>query len=659
MSGVFLDSAVEGLEYVAGSAAKASTDATGKFTCLTGDRISFSVGGIALGSANCSGIITPLTLADTTDAKDVRVVNRLLALQLLDDDDDASNGIRITSAVKAALASAKLDFTLAAADFAKALAAVLPAVTDGTGALYSERPVDDRRRLLAREYFESTLASQLATPAVETVTQTTGVGSISANVTRQMIQFDDKFYIPYSGSNPATKADFAKGFLPAYGSGLSLKGKRADGTLEFYAITDRGPNATTGPITPITDGSSTTGTASSTVFPSPGFTPSIGLVTLGKDGAKLESTLPIKFSATQNANGRVQPRGTTGNTGEQILDDTFTYPGDKLGYSEYGLDTETVVVDAARNALWVSDEYGPFIVRIDPATGIVQKKYRPGTGPTDLPAVLAKRRANRGMEGLTIEVASGKLHGFLQSPLDDGKADYTTTAIPGATNKPENVRDYARFVRWIEFNPSTEQTKLYALPIDNTWYSQGKTGNAKLGDVVSLGNGKFIAIEQGARASDGKVFNDLVLIEIPSNATDITALGSDLEKSSLTGSNVNGADYSTVVPLKKTRLFNLNAAGWLAEKAEGLALVDENTLALTNDTDFGVSLVVLDANGQEIEGSDVTKCTVDASGKIVDNGKCAKGAAGFRFTKNDIYDRAQRLWTIKFSKKLSEYSTAN
>mgnify|MGYP007123302976 FL=1 len=99
----------------------------------------------------------------------------------------------------------------------------------------------------------------------ETVTQTTGVGSIRATVTRQDVQFDDRFYFPYEGQHPATKADFPKGFLPAYGSGLALKGRRADGTLEFYAITDRGPNATTGPVTQITDGSNPAGFALSLI----------------------------------------------------------------------------------------------------------------------------------------------------------------------------------------------------------------------------------------------------------------------------------------------------------------------------------------------------------------------------------------------------------
>jgi hypothetical protein len=38
------------------------------------------------------------------------------------------------------------------------------------------------------------------------------------------------------------------------------------------------------------------------------------------------------------------------------------------------------VVDKKRNVLWVSDEYGPFIVKIDPATGIILNKYAPGSG---------------------------------------------------------------------------------------------------------------------------------------------------------------------------------------------------------------------------------------------------------------------------------------
>ena len=48
-TGVFLDGAVGGLDYVAGSAAKASTNAKGEFICNAGETVAFSVGGLALG----------------------------------------------------------------------------------------------------------------------------------------------------------------------------------------------------------------------------------------------------------------------------------------------------------------------------------------------------------------------------------------------------------------------------------------------------------------------------------------------------------------------------------------------------------------------------------------------------------------------------------
>jgi hypothetical protein len=378
------------------------------------------------------------------------------------------------------------------------------------------------------------------------------------------------------------------------------------------------------------------------------------VISLGKTGAVLKSSTPIKFSSTINASGLSIAAGKVGSSGEVPLTDAAKYDATtKTLFSDYGIDTESIVLDTARNALWVSDEYGPFILKIDLSTGIILKKYQAGTGAADLPAVLLKRRANRGMEGLSLEVASGKLHGFIQSPLDDGKASFIVPGASVATS--ESIKDYAKFNRWVEFDPSTEKTKLYAYPLDAAIYSGGKTGGAKLGDLISLGNGKFIVIEQGA-GTDGKVFNRLMLVQIPNNVTDIATLGTDLEKSSMTGTAMNAANYANVVVLKKTLLLDLNAAGWLAEKAEGLALVDENTLALVNDDDFGLKTIVQTASGAIVEGADVTKCTVDIKGALTTSSGtgCAAGNTT-RVTRGADTERPNRLWLIKFTKKLNDF----
>jgi hypothetical protein len=644
ITGVFLDGAVENLDYVAGTAAKASTNAKGEFTCYAGDTVSFSVGGIALGSAACAATITPLQLAGVTDVKDVKVVNRLLTLQLLDDDSDPANGIKLTADAKTALASKSADFSATAATFNTALGANLAAA----GAKYAARSIDDSRRALVREHFEDTLASKVGMPVNESFTQTTPLGAVAVTVTRYQMLAATSYYIPYEGANAKVKEDFPLGFLPSYGSSIAFKGTTANGDLEFYGLTDRGPNGD-GPNLPSLTGSGVTGAK---IFPSPSFTPAFGVITVGKNGAVLTSTTPLKVSATVNASGLPVAPGAVGNSSELPVMDAMKYDASsKATFNAGGIDSEAIVVDKKRNVLWVSDEYGPFIVKIDPATGIILNKYAPGSG---LPEIFLKRRANRGMEGLALDTSTDKLHGFLQSPLTDGNANYSVTG------KSEAVERYARFTRWAEFDPTTGTSgKMYAYPLDGADYQDGRTGNAKLGDVVALGNGKFIVIEQGA-APGGKVFNKLMLVEIGA-ATDIAAAAynvttSDLEKSSMGGVAVNGADWKSVTTLKKTLLLDLNAIGWLAEKAEGLTIVDGNTLALANDNDFGLKTKVYNAAGVAVDDADVTKCNIDASGAIITSSSagCAAGNT-IRVARGTDLERPSRLWLIKFTKALTAF----
>lgn len=644
VTGIFLDGAVENLDYVAGTAARASTSAKGEFTCYAGDTVSFSVGGIALGSAPCAATITPLQLAGVSDVKDSKVVNRLLALQLLDEDSDPSNGIKITADVKAALANKSADFSLEASAFGTAMSANLTTA----GAKYAARTIDDSRRALVREHFEDTLASKVGTPVVESFTQNTPLGAVAVSVTRYQIQAAASYYVPYEGSNAKVKEDFPQGFLPSYGSSLAFKGSNANGDLEFYGLTDRGPNGD-GPNLPALSGSGLTGAK---IFPAPSFTPAFGVITVGKSGAVLTSSTPIKVSASVNASGLPVAPGNVGNSAELPVFDAMKYDaGSKATFNAGGVDTEAIVVDKKRNVLWVSDEYGPFILKIDPATGIILSKYAPGSG---LPDIFLKRRANRGMEGLTLDTSTDLLHGFLQSPLTDGSATYSVTG------KSEAVERYARFTRWIEFNPGTGSSgKMYAYPLDAADYQDGRTGNAKLGDLVALGNGKFIVIEQGA-APNGKVFNKLMLVEIGA-ATDIGAASynvktSDLEKSSMSGAAVNGADWKSVTTLKKTLLLDLNAIGWQAEKAEGLTIVDSNTLALANDNDFGLKTKIFTAAGVAVDDADVTKCTIDAAGAIITSSAAGCNAANtIRVARGEDRERPGRLWLIKFGKALTAF----
>lgn len=279
--------------------------------------------------------------------------------------------------------------------------------------------------------------------------------------------------------------------------------------------------------------------------------------------------------------------------------------------------------------------------------------------------MLAQRRANRGMEGLARD-AAGKLHGFLQSPIDplDGKGKSLESASDprnldqdanGDTKDKLKLKDYAQLNRWLEFDPATGASRMYAYPLNfpvtgQTW-DRNRTGSVKLGDVVALGAGKFLVIEQGADAN-GAVRNFLMLVEIPANVSDIVALGNELEKNSIDGSTPSATPWSSVVTLKKTLLLDLNQAGWLAEKAEGLTLVDDRTVGLINDNDFGLRSILIDATGGEVAGSP-EDCKLDAATGVLS--ACPGGASTARVGLGLQRERATRLWLIKFPQPLSSY----
>lgn len=446
-------------------------------------------------------------------------------------------------------------------------------------------------------------------------------GDVGVTVTRHVIQADFAFHVPYEGGDPVVGAQFPNGFFPSFGSGLAFKGVAADGALELFCLTDRGPNGD-GPMVPA---HSEQGLSESKIFPAPSFTPSIGILRLDQEGARIASVTPMKLPGGDAVSGLPLPHGAPGSSGEVPLSDSLRFdPGSKAVFHAGGIDSEALAWDARRQCLWITDEYGPFLVSVDPATGTLRSRYGPGQG---LPSVLSMRRPNRGMEGMTLDPASDRIHAFLQSPLSDPE--------------DKDVERHARFVRWIEFDPQAGATvAMYAYPLDPADFADGRTGNAKLGDLVALGGGKFVVIEQG-EGVNGHIFNRLMLVEI-AQASDIAACGPALEKSSISG----GAQWAGIKPMSKRVLLDLNAIGWVAEKAEGLTLVDACTLAMSNDNDFGMKSRVYDAGGKEIGGADATALEADAGGNIIGGGTVRVAHAAEK-------ERPLTLWLLRFDRPLA------
>lgn len=114
-TGVFLDSPVSGLYYETATQS-GTTSASGEFQYLPGESVTFSLGGITLGSSSASGQVTPLDLVGANSIEDAkarglfnRLVNLLVFLQSLDRDHNPDNGIDLTD-LHAALVNEELNF---------------------------------------------------------------------------------------------------------------------------------------------------------------------------------------------------------------------------------------------------------------------------------------------------------------------------------------------------------------------------------------------------------------------------------------------------------------------------------------------------------------------------------------------------------------------
>ncbi|WP_084882519.1 hypothetical protein [Vibrio sp. qd031] len=107
-TGVFVDSPVGGMFYQTESYS-GYTNSLGEFSYLPGETVQFSIGSIMLPAVQAGDIITPLTLARTSDTDNSIAINIARVLQTLDSDGNPNNGIDISTDMHQVLADQNLD----------------------------------------------------------------------------------------------------------------------------------------------------------------------------------------------------------------------------------------------------------------------------------------------------------------------------------------------------------------------------------------------------------------------------------------------------------------------------------------------------------------------------------------------------------------------
>lgn len=376
-------------------------------------------------------------------------------------------------------------------------------------------------------------------------------------------------------------------------SGLQFEGVTIDGKLRFITHTDRGPNAEP--------------TGINRPFLLPFFNPHIVRFTLDPRNGRFDLTDQIALRA---ANGRrltgLPNTALSGDANQPYNDEVPVDLRNKvLPLDPLGGDFEGIAV-ADDGSFWMADEYRPAIYHFSKRGRLIERLVPIGThaaagaavppagvagkyGVEALPAVLARRRQNRGMEAIAIQ--DGKIYAFVQSPIRN-----PATLANGALNAMQNVR-------LVEFDPATRGTRQLIYIMDNPpAVGADDTRADKIGDMVAVPGGGFLVVER----DDDSVLRDA--IETITKKVYAASLAGATDVSNLGAFDVGGGVLKTVdqmtvaeltavgvVPVGKKLHVDLAQAGYAGvEKIEGLALLPSGQLALLNDNDFGVAQVVVD-----------------------------------------------------------------
>lgn len=366
-----------------------------------------------------------------------------------------------------------------------------------------------------------------------------------------------------------------------YGSDMTAHPTKKD---HFYALTDRGPNATY---------KNNKNYGRGKIFPTPDYTPRIGLFKVNKQGkVELVETILLKRPDGTAITG-LPNHSDMGGTGETpyhvngqpiLLDDNkpFDAQANPIKLDNYGLDGEGLVA-MADGSFWVSDEYGPHIVHFDKQgreLTRINAFENDRRSKIKLPAEFAKRRANRGMEGLAITPDEKLLIGTMQSTI---------------YNPDKSVKNLD-LVRLVTVDLQTGQTAQYL-------YQQEKNQNSNSG-IAALSNQRFVVIERdGAFLRDKKdAMKRLYRIDI-STATDLekVKLIDGLQQDKQLGLLINGETLEQAVknhgwqilekynikPVQKKLVADVSKlVNYPHDKLEGMWLIDGKTIAVLNDDDF-------------------------------------------------------------------------
>lgn len=329
--------------------------------------------------------------------------------------------------------------------------------------------------------------------------------------------------------------------------------------MEFYIVTDRGPNVSLENLSNIAEEQHVM------FFPFPNYSQKIIRVQLVDSALRVLDVNPIMNFDKNPIHGLPVQRNLTEGKEQAWID----FKGTQAEMYPWSLDVEGITL-GNDNDIWITDEYRTAIVQLNKSDFSMRNIYTPednieGDNVKKINSEFLNRQPNRGFEAIAL-TPSGKIVAMLQSPIHDPLIS-------------DSIK--TRLIRILELDPKTGKTRIFG-------YEADINDDAKIGDMTAINEHEFLVIEHGKDATGKTAHIYKIDLEY---ATDISQVHFNMGTSFEALLNNSKAQYRGMILAQKTHVLDLIKAGFNPEfgKPEGLTIIDESRLAVINDNDFGIN----------------------------------------------------------------------
>jgi hypothetical protein len=361
------------------------------------------------------------------------------------------------------------------------------------------------------------------------------------------------------------------------GIGSGAYYRKGDAPNMIYTVSDRGPNFTCDDegqgITGLTPEQMCNATKGGRIYPLPNYVPSIFSVELMPNHTfRVVDIVGLKNRDGSPVSGIVNPL-TVAST-----DIPFDGNAKRLPEDPNGADLEGIV-RLQDGTYWLSDENSPGIIHVAADGRIIKRLVPAGTEgdykdtkydiQASLPAILAKRQGNRGIESIAMSPDETYLYFLVQNPL----ANPDSATYRDANN--------ARLFKMERASGKLVGEYVYVLTEPKVFSAKSQS-TLRISEMSALGDDRLLVLE---RTDTITHIYEIAL----AGATNI--LGSkwdDLATSPSLEKNKVAAEIG-ITSTPKTLRFDSTKVAEAPVKLEGIAMMADGSMLIVNDDDFGIT----------------------------------------------------------------------